>query len=81
LGKALAGRREPLSIGGRVAKNSQVAATRTADSSPTQAPARSEVPERAGLLLTTLILVAAVVNLPLAVANVALPDIGLHFNA
>ena len=64
-----------------MAKNSQLAATRTADSSPTQAPARSEVPERAGLLLTSLILVAAVVNLPLAVANVALPDIGLHFNA
>jgi MFS transporter, DHA2 family, multidrug resistance protein len=39
------------------------------------------VPERAGLLLTTLVLVAAVANLPLAVANVALPDIGLHFNA
>ena len=57
-----------------MAKNSQLAATRTADSSPTQAPARSEVPERAGLLLTTLILVAAVVNLPLAVANVALPN-------
>ena len=41
----------------------------------------SAVPHRAGLVLTTLILVAAVANLPLAVANVALPDIGLHFNA
>ena len=32
-------------------------------------------------MLATLILVAAVANLPLASANVALPDIGLHFNA
>jgi MFS family permease len=38
-------------------------------------------PPRAGLVLGSLILVAAVANLPLAVANVALPDIGLHFNA
>jgi DHA2 family multidrug resistance protein-like MFS transporter len=46
-----------------------------------QAPARSDLPDGAGLVLTTLILVAAVANLPLAVGNVALPDIGLHFNA
>jgi MFS family permease len=32
-------------------------------------------------VLGTLILVAAIANLPLAVANVALPDIGLHFDA
>jgi MFS family permease len=32
-------------------------------------------------VLTALILVAAVANLPLAVANVALPDIGVHFDA
>ena len=32
-------------------------------------------------MLAALILVAAVANLPLAAANVALPDIGLHFNA
>ncbi|MFA5884113.1 MAG: MFS transporter [Acidimicrobiia bacterium] len=38
-------------------------------------------PARAGLVLGTLILVAAIANLPLAVANVALPDIGLHFDA
>jgi EmrB/QacA subfamily drug resistance transporter len=38
-------------------------------------------PERAGLVLTTLILVAAVANLNLAVANVALPDIGDAFDA
>ena len=38
-------------------------------------------PQRQTLVLTTLILVAAVANLPLAVANVALPTIGLHFNA
>ncbi len=41
----------------------------------------SKAPAREGLVLGTLILVAAVANLPLASANVALPDIGLHFNA
>jgi MFS family permease len=38
-------------------------------------------PPHQGLVLGTLVLVAAVANLPLAVANVALPSIGLHFNA
>jgi EmrB/QacA subfamily drug resistance transporter len=38
-------------------------------------------PKRAGLVLATLILVAAVANLNLAVANVALPDIGQAFDA
>jgi EmrB/QacA subfamily drug resistance transporter len=38
-------------------------------------------PARPGAVLGTLILVAAVANLPLAVANVALPDIGLAFDA
>jgi DHA2 family multidrug resistance protein-like MFS transporter len=38
-------------------------------------------PERASLVLGTLILVAAVANLNLAVANVALPDIGDAFDA
>jgi DHA2 family multidrug resistance protein-like MFS transporter len=41
----------------------------------------SRAPGRAGLVLTTLILVAAVANLNLAVANVALPDIGKAFDA
>src|SRR5580692_4622272 len=41
----------------------------------------STAPKRAGVVLGTLILVASVANLPLASANVALPDIGLHFNA
>ena len=41
----------------------------------------STVPARAGLVLTSLILVAAVANLNLAVANVALPDIGKAFDA
>ena len=40
-----------------------------------------QAPARAGLVLGTLILVAAVANLNLAVANVALPDIGLAFSA
>jgi EmrB/QacA subfamily drug resistance transporter len=38
-------------------------------------------PKRAGLVLASLILVAAVANLNLAVANVALPDIGKAFDA
>ncbi|HSK50570.1 MAG TPA: MFS transporter [Solirubrobacterales bacterium] len=38
-------------------------------------------PKRGGLVLATLILVAGVANLNLAVANVALPDIGLAFDA
>jgi MFS transporter, DHA2 family, multidrug resistance protein len=41
----------------------------------------SSSPQRAGLVLAALILVAAVANLNLAVANVALPDIGKAFNA
>jgi MFS transporter, DHA2 family, multidrug resistance protein len=38
-------------------------------------------PERAGLVLVTLILVAAVANLNLSVANVALPSIGEAFDS
>src|SRR5213592_2870914 len=43
--------------------------------------ASAEAPQRAGLVLGALILVAAVANLNLAVANVALPDIGKAFDA
>ena len=38
-------------------------------------------PQRAGLVLLALILVAAVANLNLAVANVALPEIGRAFDS
>jgi len=41
----------------------------------------SSSPKRAGLVLAALILVAAVANLNLAVANVALPDIGKAFDS
>src|SRR3954468_2910624 len=41
----------------------------------------AEAPARAGLVLGALILVAAVANLNLAVANVALPEIGKHFDS
>ncbi len=41
----------------------------------------STSPERAGWVLAALIAVAAVANLGLAVANVALPSIGKHFDA
>src|SRR3954454_14245049 len=42
---------------------------------------RTGTPARAGLVLLALILVAAVANLNLSVANVALPDIGKAFDA
>ena len=45
------------------------------------ADAAGRAPERGTLVLVALILVAAVANLNLAVANVALPDIGQHFDA
>ena len=41
----------------------------------------SSGPKKAGLILATLIIVAAVANLPLAMANVALPSIGAYFDA
>jgi MFS family permease len=40
-----------------------------------------EAPDRANLVLLALILVAGVANLNLSVANVALPDIGKHFDS
>jgi DHA2 family multidrug resistance protein-like MFS transporter len=43
--------------------------------------ARSGAPARSGLVLITLILVAAVANLNLSVANVALPSIGKAFDS
>jgi DHA2 family multidrug resistance protein-like MFS transporter len=43
--------------------------------------ATGSAPERAGLVLLALILVAAVANLNLAVANVALPSIGAAFDS
>ncbi|MFN8017178.1 MAG: MFS transporter [Acidimicrobiales bacterium] len=51
---------------------------------PSAAPAGDAtevVPDKAKAVLGTLILVAAIANLPMAVANVALPDIGKHFDA
>ena len=55
------------------------------DDAPTGASsppgATDGVPDRASLVLLTLILVAAVANLNLAVANVALPDIGEAFDS
>jgi MFS transporter, DHA2 family, multidrug resistance protein len=57
--------------------------TAAADGSARPAPSAetSAAPERGGLVLISLILVAAVANLNLAVANVALPDIGKAFDA
>ena len=57
-------------------------ATTLTDGPPEGSGRRSSTsPDHAGLVLATLILVAAVANLNLAVANVALPDIGTHFDA
>ena len=50
-------------------------ATRVAAATP------GDAPDRPGLVLGSLILVAAVANLPLAMANVALPSIGAAFDA
>jgi EmrB/QacA subfamily drug resistance transporter len=44
-------------------------------------PGASTAPARQGIVLASLIAVAAVANLGLAVANVALPSIGAHFDA
>jgi EmrB/QacA subfamily drug resistance transporter len=52
-----------------------------ASGSDEPADQRSTQPDHAGLVLCGLILVAAVANLNLAVANVALPDIGKAFDA
>src|SRR6187549_3159092 len=48
---------------------------------PDEAVEASTAPDRAPLVLLSLILVAAVANLNLSVANVALPDIGKAFDA
>ncbi len=45
------------------------------------APDTTGAPANAQRVLTTLVIVAAVANLPLAMANVALPSIGKYFNA
>jgi DHA2 family multidrug resistance protein-like MFS transporter len=45
------------------------------------APPAGSAPERGGLVLISLILVAAVANLNLSVANVALPEIGQAFDS
>jgi MFS transporter, DHA2 family, multidrug resistance protein len=47
----------------------------------TETARAGDVPQRAGIVLVALILVAAVANLNLSVANVALPSIGAHFDS
>src|SRR6185295_2416167 len=53
----------------------------TVTATPAAAEETGRAPEQAGLVLLSLILVAAVANLNLSVANVALPDIGKAFDA
>ena len=48
------------------------------DSAP---PEAASEPKNAKMVLVTLIIIAAVANLPLAMANVALPSIGAAFDA
>lgn len=57
-----------------------VAAESSAHATP-DAPEPSTAPRRSGWVLASLIAVATVANLGLAVANVALPRIGDHFDA
>jgi len=52
---------------------------RTTAVAPAEIP--STAPPKAGLILVTLIVASAVANLPLAMANVALPSIGAYFDA
>jgi EmrB/QacA subfamily drug resistance transporter len=52
-----------------------------ADSDATTGSVSSDAPGRAGVVLVSLILVAAVANLNLSVANVALPSIGEAFDS
>jgi MFS family permease len=59
----------------------QVAKTVTGGTGPTVGEPESSGPARGPIVLISLILVAAVANLNLAVANVALPDIGKAFDA
>ena len=54
-------------------------AANTAAVAPAEIP--STAPPKAGLVLATLIVASAVANLPLAMANVALPSIGASFDA
>lgn len=52
-----------------------------APAKPAGGNASAGAPAKAGIVLGTLIIVAAVANLPLAMANVALPSIGAYFDA
>ncbi len=53
--------------------------TAAAPVAPAEIP--STAPAKAGIVLVTLIVASAVANLPLAMANVALPSIGAYFDA
>src|SRR5271165_6394782 len=65
----------------RVSGSRDMRGTRKQSTGATRSDESSSGPQRAGLVLTSLILAAAVANLNLAVANVALPTIGATFDA
>src|SRR5512136_530038 len=58
-----------------------MATTKPAAAASGAAASDSGAPANAKMILLTLIVVAAVANLPLAMANVALPTIGAYFDA
>jgi hypothetical protein len=70
--------REDLDARESVSESANAASAAAAGRPPDET---STVPARAGAVLTSLIIVAGVANLNLSVANVALPDIGKHFDS
>ena len=71
------------SSAGTPAKGAGIMSRAPSNASPpsASAPAAGSQPANAKVVLSTLILVAAVANLNLSVANVALPDIGKSFDS
>jgi MFS transporter, DHA2 family, multidrug resistance protein len=63
------------------AESDRISPVADLDQAPPPAQETPTAPARAGVVLISLVLVAAVANLNLAVANVALPDIGKAFDA
>jgi EmrB/QacA subfamily drug resistance transporter len=58
-----------------------MSATESVATAPTVPAGESTAPANAQIVLITLIVVSAVANMPLAMANVALPSIGAYFDA
>src|SRR5436190_1229437 len=63
------------------ASGSRLVRSRAVSTAASHRDETAAAPARAGLVLAALIIVAGVANLNLSVANVALPDIGKHFDS